>query len=338
MKHSLYAGAAIAALSAGPVFAAGHTEFTPGEGPFDWASYEAWAETAPDLSGQQVTVFGPWLTPEDDRMRSILSHFASATGADVVYTGSDGFEQQILIDAEAGSAPNIGVFPQPGLAAVMASKGQLFPLEDSMGDWIRDNYAAGQSWVDVNNRGAFEIAAEELIRLGHRDIGLINGLETMDFARSRREGMVGALTRHGITPDPAYFASGEMTESAGYSEAGRMLSLPNPPTAFLAASFIAALGIRRAVGDAGLTLGKDVSLITHDDDLSYLNNGGDQPIFTTVRSSVRDAGRMAASMLLSQIDSGDRTPIHRELEVEFVNGPSTGTRKVAPHLEQAGTG
>jgi hypothetical protein len=37
--------------------------------------------------------------------------------------GSDSFEQQIVIDAEAGSAPNIAVFPQPGLAADMAARG-----------------------------------------------------------------------------------------------------------------------------------------------------------------------------------------------------------------------
>ncbi len=149
MKRTLYAGTAVLALSAVAASAGGHAEFTPGEGGLSWDSYNAWAENAPDLSGQQVTVFGPWLTPEDDRIRSILSHFGTATGAEVIYTGSDGFEQQILIDAEAGSAPNVAVFPQPGLASDMASRGQLFPLPEGSADWIRDNYAAGQSWVDL---------------------------------------------------------------------------------------------------------------------------------------------------------------------------------------------
>jgi alpha-glucoside transport system substrate-binding protein len=47
--------------------------------------------------------------------------------------GSDSFEQQIVIDAEAGSAPNVAVFPQPGLAADMAARGFLTPLADGMG-------------------------------------------------------------------------------------------------------------------------------------------------------------------------------------------------------------
>lgn len=151
MKISLYAGAAALALVAGSAHAGGHLAFADGEGPFSWDSYNAWAANAPDLSGTQITISGPWLTPEDDYFRNMIAYFNEATGADVVYSGSDGFEQQILIDAEAGSAPNLAVYPQPGLAAVMASKGQLTPLTDSMKAWVGDNYAAGQSWVDLGS-------------------------------------------------------------------------------------------------------------------------------------------------------------------------------------------
>ena len=146
---TLFLGVAASALTAGAALAEAHLTYAPGEGDFTWDSYTAWAESAPDLSGQQVTVAGPWLSPEDDVFRSVLAYFADATGADVVYTGSDSFEQQIVIDAEAGSAPNIAVFPQPGLAADMASRGLLHPLPEGMGEWIAANYGAGESWVDL---------------------------------------------------------------------------------------------------------------------------------------------------------------------------------------------
>ena len=149
MKSTLLAGTAIFALSAGGAFAGGHLPFNPGDGAFSWDSYNEWASSAPDLSGQQVTVSGPWLTPEDDVFRSVVAYFAEATGADVIYTGSDSFEQQIVIDAEAGSAPNIAVFPQPGLAADMAARGLLTPLPEGMDDFVAENYGAGQSWVDL---------------------------------------------------------------------------------------------------------------------------------------------------------------------------------------------
>ncbi len=151
MKHALLGGAAALALTAGLAQAGGHLPFTPGEGDFSWDAYDEWAANAPDLSGQQVTIFGPWLTPEDDIFRSMLAYFSDATGAEAIYTGSDGFEQQIVIDAEAGSAPNVSVFPQPGLAAVLASKGQLTPLSDDLKNWVAENYAAGQSWVDLGS-------------------------------------------------------------------------------------------------------------------------------------------------------------------------------------------
>jgi alpha-glucoside transport system substrate-binding protein len=146
MKHFLYAGTAVAALCAGAAQAQ-DLPFPVGEGAFSWDSYNEWAANAPDLSGQTVTITGPWLQPEDDFFRSVLTYFSTATGAEVIYTGSDSFEQQIVIDAEAGAAPNIAVFPQPGLAADLAARGLLTPLPEGMGDWVAENYGAGPSWV-----------------------------------------------------------------------------------------------------------------------------------------------------------------------------------------------
>lgn len=104
---------------------------------------------AGQAGAEQLTVFGPWLGPDQEVVEQVLAAFAEKSGHDVRYVGSDSFEQQIVVDAEAGSAPNIAIFPQPGLAADMASKGFLAPLKDGTADWVRDNYAAGQSWVDL---------------------------------------------------------------------------------------------------------------------------------------------------------------------------------------------
>ena len=119
MKTSLYAGVAAVALSAGIAQA------------------------------EQLTVFGPWLGPDQENVEAVLSRFAEVSGHDVRYVGSDSFEQQIVIDAEAGSAPNVAAFPQPGLAADFARRGFLTPLAAGTDDWVRENYAAGQSWVDL---------------------------------------------------------------------------------------------------------------------------------------------------------------------------------------------
>lgn len=180
------------------------------------------------------------------------------------------------------------------------------------------------SWVDVNNRHSFLRATELLLDLGHRRIALLNGLEFMDFARRRREGYEAALAARNIAVDPELMISGEMTEELGYRNAKRMLAEETPPTAFLVSSMSMAIGVRRAIGDAGKTLGRDVSVVIHDDDLSYLKNGGDIPIFTAARSSIREAGRLCAEMLLEIIANPEPEYRHLLLESELMVGLSTG--------------
>jgi LacI family transcriptional regulator len=183
---------------------------------------------------------------------------------------------------------------------------------------------AAYSWLDVNNRRAFLRATEFLLDLGHTRIGLVNGLEFMDFAIRRRNGYLEALAARGMTPDSSLMFSDEMTEVAGFGAARAMLAAAHPPTAFLVASMISGLGVRRAVESAGLTVGRDVSIIIHDDELSYMRNGDDVPIFTATRSSVREAGRLAAEMLLDIIANPSSAPKERLLEADLIIGQSTG--------------
>lgn len=149
----------VAFATLGNVVTAADLPFKPGEGDFNWASYEALKKT--DLKGEQITVFGPWLGPDQEVVEKVLAYFAKANNADVKYVGSDSFEQQVMIDAEAGSAPNIAIFPQPGLASDMAKRGFLKPLGAATADWVKENYAAGQSWVDLatfaNEKGDKEL-------------------------------------------------------------------------------------------------------------------------------------------------------------------------------------
>lgn len=147
MKKILLGSVAALAISATGAFAAGHTNITIGEGPFNWDSLSD--VQAMDLSGETITIFGPWTGNEKDNFERVVKIFEDATGADVEYTGSDSFEQQINIDVEAGSPPNLAVFPQPGLAANVAAKGGLVPLGDATKQKVLDDYAAGQSWVDL---------------------------------------------------------------------------------------------------------------------------------------------------------------------------------------------
>ncbi|MCP3971422.1 MAG: LacI family DNA-binding transcriptional regulator [Rhodobacteraceae bacterium] len=216
----------------------------------------------------------------------------------------------IIVHGPRIADARIGLLSEVGLPFVVHGR-----ASDETGDY---------NWVDVNNRRAFQRATEFLVDLGHRRIALINGLEVMDFAARRRDGYQQGLAARGLAADPLLIHSDEMTEAYGHDTARALLAGDTAPTAFLCSSIIAALGIRRAIEEAGLHMGRDVSVITHDDELSYLRNGSDVPTFTATRSSVRQAGRLCAERLIETIADPDQPPHHHLLEAELTVGLSTG--------------
>ncbi|MFA9229216.1 MAG: LacI family DNA-binding transcriptional regulator [Microgenomates group bacterium] len=223
---------------------------------------------------------------------------------------SRGAVDGVIIHALRTDDPRIGILTSLGIPFVCHGR-----ATDVTQDY---------SWVDVNNRRAFLRATDFLLDLGHERIALVNGTERMDFATRRRSGFFDAQIARGITPNEAFVSAGSMTEFSGYEAASRMLEADNPPTAFLASSMLSGMGVRRALEGRGLKLGRDVSVIIFDDELSYLRNGEDLPIFTATRSSVRDAGRIAAQMLLDLITGAAPGPQHRLLEADLIIGQTTG--------------
>lgn len=184
--------------------------------------------------------------------------------------------------------------------------------------------AADVFWLDIDNRQAFSEATEMLLALGHWRIALLNGIESLHFAHDRRCGYVAALRARGIAPDPSLMRSNEMDEPYGHASVHEMMTLADPPTAFLASSILTAYGVLRAIRELGLEPGRDVSIITHDDDLSFLKNEGAPPLLTATRSSIRAAGRRTAELLIGRIDDPARAPEHELWPVEIVPGRSTG--------------
>jgi alpha-glucoside transport system substrate-binding protein len=147
MKTRFFTSAAALALLAGTAHAQ-DLVFPVGEGGFNWDSYETFAAEH-DYSGETVTISGPWIGDDLDLVISMLAYFEEATGATVEYSGSDSFESEIRRAAQTGGLPNIAVIPQPGLMADLARQGDIAPLGEEWEQWIVENYAAGQSWVDL---------------------------------------------------------------------------------------------------------------------------------------------------------------------------------------------
>lgn len=129
--------------------AAGDLKFQPGEDArFDWASFTRFSDKY-NLDGQSLSIFGPWRGEDQVLVESVLAYFTAATGVTVSYSSSENYEQQIVIDTQAGSPPDIAILPQPGLISDLAAKGMLAPLGDDTQNWLVENYAAGDSWAKL---------------------------------------------------------------------------------------------------------------------------------------------------------------------------------------------
>jgi alpha-glucoside transport system substrate-binding protein len=147
VKKNLFLGAALAAIFV-TTPALAELKYKPGEdAKFHWANFDDLKKV--DLKGETLTVFGPWRGDDETHVQVVLEYFREATGADVKYSSSENYEQQVVIDTQAGSPANISILPQPGLIADLASKGLLTPLSDADKSWMVENYGAGQSWVDI---------------------------------------------------------------------------------------------------------------------------------------------------------------------------------------------
>ena len=180
------------------------------------------------------------------------------------------------------------------------------------------------AWIDIDNEGAFRHATKHLIDLGPRRIGLLNGEARFTFARDREAGFRAAMAARGLGVDERLVAGGPMSDEVGYRLTERFLCEEPRPTALLVSSMMMSLGAFRAIRAAGLELGRDVSMIAHDDVFPFLNPDVMVPTMSTTRSSIRAAGKRVGELLLELVDGRPATSIHELWPVELVIRASTG--------------
>ncbi|HMP73775.1 MAG TPA: LacI family DNA-binding transcriptional regulator [Kiritimatiellia bacterium] len=153
----------------------------------------------------------------------------------------------------------------------------------------------GLSHVSMDYRHAAKLAAEHLLGLGHRKIGIITGTNVqaaVDFLDTVEETFRSA----GISAEDSPWADGRFNEQVGF-EAARVVMTLNPEiTAILCGNDLMALGALRYVYTQGLTVPKDVSIVGVEDlPLAQLTT----PKLTTVRHDLHDLGRLAVRQILA---------------------------------------
>ncbi|MGZ2482167.1 LacI family transcriptional regulator [Rhizobium pisi] len=179
-------------------------------------------------------------------------------------------------------------------------------------------------FLDIDNEGAFYDATRLLLQLGHKRFALMNGPMHLDFAIRRRNGVMSALAERGLALDEDCASHALMTDEQGLLAMERFLQLPDRPTAILCSSTVLALGAIRAVNQAGLRLGEDISLIAHDDVLPLLKPENFSVPLTTTRSSLRAAGVRIAQRLIGTVKEAGPFPDQELWKTELIVRASTG--------------
>jgi len=192
--------------------------------------------------------------------------------------------------------------------------------------WGRTGDPTGCAWFDILGEDAMGEAVMRLHDFGHRRIGYVCGGSEFNYSALRHDGYRSALAALGLGYDPAIVGGGAMTPEAGAVEGRRLLRAEHPPTAMICATDMGALGVYRALGEAGLAVGRDVSVIAYD---GIPEGAYAAPPLTTFEVDSREAGSRLARLLIRRI-RGEmpeelRETAHARLRVRASDGPPAMT-------------
>lgn len=187
----------------------------------------------------------------------------------------------------------------------------------------RDESGHTYAHVDIDNYAVAARSVALLHDLGHRRIALLNGPERYAFARQRARGFAETLEGRGVSVPSCFITHARPSADYGYTAALRALggALGPAPTAFVCASTLIAAGAYRAISDRGLEVGRDISVIAHDDMIPEMLAVGFSPTLSVTRAPLADACAPLAQ-LMAELLGGD-APHRRALDIELIVRQST---------------
>jgi len=188
------------------------------------------------------------------------------------------------------------------------------------------------AWVDADNEQAFFIATQRLIGLGHSHIALINGQPNLTFATLREQGFRRACQEAGLDPAQCLVRHGEVTAASGEQIAAELIAtcdcsikvrgqFATKLSALLCATDAVALGVMRAIRNAGLVVGRDISVIGYGNTEAGLYT---EPPLTTLDYATVDNGRHLADLLMRQLGGEPASGLTRLEPVHLIPRQSDG--------------
>ncbi|HEX9168637.1 MAG TPA: LacI family DNA-binding transcriptional regulator [Roseiarcus sp.] len=161
------------------------------------------------------------------------------------------------------------------------------------------------SIVSPENKEGARKATAHLIAAGHKRIAFVGGLTSMVVREERLAGYRLALHVAGVPFEASLVIETMTNYSGGGAAAPQLLNLHEPATAALCYNDVVAIGLVRALTEAGIPVGRDFAVIGFDDieEAKFT-----LPALTSVAVNGRNLGSRAAQLLMRQLASGDFEP------------------------------
>jgi DNA-binding LacI/PurR family transcriptional regulator len=175
----------------------------------------------------------------------------------------------------------------------------------------RDSGNIPISWVKADEyHGSYQLT-EHLIRLGHRNMVVLSGGDEKvnSVVRERIQGYQAALNKAELHASESILW-GDWTFESGYHMATEVLTRLPRPTAIIAFNEAIAIGVLKAVHEAGLKIPDDMAIGTIEDSplVEYVS-----PQLTSVHIPMYDVGKHATEILIGLITSDHPVPQQRIL-------------------------
>jgi LacI family transcriptional regulator len=143
------------------------------------------------------------------------------------------------------------------------------------------------------------LAAEHLLGLGHRRMGVIAGEPYASTGVDRTQGFLEACSGAGVEVPPEAVLHSRFDVRGGREAADTLLRLDPQLTALFAVNDFAAMGAMGAIRDKGLRVGDDVAVVGYND----IPAAAELPVaLTSISSPMRQMGYHAARTLIALID------------------------------------
>ena len=173
----------------------------------------------------------------------------------------------------------------------------------------------GRASVGVDFAEGARTGVAHLVEHGHRVIGLVMGTDSNGRYDEREVGWLRALQEAGLPEGPIVRSA--FTRSGGYAAGARMIEMANRPTAIFVSSDMQAVGVLRALHEAGLSVPADMAVVSFD---GSPESEFSTPGLTTIKQPVQAMAEAAVKALLSK--DGPRE--HRQFPTELVIRRSCG--------------